>query len=445
MKGYWVGFCALGALYCSANSTSSNVANETAYHQDIAPLFAQKCMSLCHVVDGIAPFSLATYDDVYSHRDAVNFAVTHELMPPWPPSNDCTTYRDNRSLTASEISMIQDWLKQGAPPGTPTPTTSNTNNSVTTSTGFNKRIAMSESYTPRLSPDDYRCFVLDWNEQTVSYVTGFRALPGSASVVHHILTFVIAAKDAAKYANLDAKDDGPGYSCFGGPGGLPSGTLGSWAPGQGIIHYPEGTGIKVEAGAKIIMQVHYNIGHHDAVMDMTAIELNTAPQVDREGFIIPWTNPLWLSGQMTIPALETAVSHSFNDDPTKYFEPIAKIWPGLWPKGPIKNNTAFRMYSANLHMHLLGTHSTLSILRQDSQVDCLLDIPQWDFHWQGDYFFKDYKVFNPGDRLKITCNWDNSAVNQPFIHNQQQTSHDVNWGEGTTDEMCLGGIYITAH
>ena len=32
---------------------------------------------------------------------------------------------------------------------------------------------------------------------------------------------------------------------------------------------------------------------------------------------------------------------------------------------------------------------------------------------------------------------------QPTIDGQQQMPKDVYWGEGTTDEMCLGGFYMT--
>jgi hypothetical protein len=38
----------------------------------------------------------------------------------------------------------------------------------------------------------------------------------------------------------------------------------------------------------------------------------------------------------------------------------------------------------------------------------------------------------------MNCQYDNSAKNQPAYQGKQQAPRDVNWGEGTTDEMCLG-------
>jgi len=64
---------------------------------------------------------------------------------------------------------------------------------------------------------------------------------------------------------------------------------------------------------------------------------------------------------------------------------------------------------------------------------CLLDIPRWDFHWQGSYGLVEPVVFNPGDQLRLSCTWDNATMS------------DVTWGEGTTDEMCLGSFYYTVN
>jgi hypothetical protein len=36
-----------------------------------------------------------------------------------------------------------------------------------------------------------------------------------------------------------------------------------------------------------------------------------------------------------------------------------------------------------------------------------------------------------GDTLSVSCTWDNP------------TDEDVNWGEGTGDEMCLGTMLVS--
>jgi hypothetical protein len=63
--------------------------------------------------------------------------------------------------------------------------------------------------------------------------------------------------------------------------------------------------------------------------------------------------------------------------------------------------------------------------------------------WQRSYRFAKPRIFKPGDTLGITCHWDNSEANQPLVGGVKQAPRDVNWGEGTGDEMCLGIFLIT--
>ena len=48
------------------------------------------------------------------------------------------------------------------------------------------------------------------------------------------------------------------------------------------------------------------------------------------------------------------------------------------------------------------------------------------------------------DRLNLSCRWDNSAANQPFVDGKQIEPTDLEWGDDTGDEMCLTGLYVTA-
>jgi hypothetical protein len=52
-------------------------------------------------------------------------------------------------------------------------------------------------------------------------------------------------------------------------------------------------------------------------------------------------------------------------------------------------------------------------------------------------------VVKPGDQLSIECHWNNSAANQPLVDGKKLEPRDVDWGESTTDEMCLGLLYVS--
>ena len=91
----------------------------------------------------------------------------------------------------------------------------------------------------------------------------------------------------------------------------------------------------------------------------------------------------------------------------------------------------------------LGKQAKMRIERGDGTNECLIHIPDWDFGWQGGYFLKEPTTMYAGDKLRLECEWDNSAENQPIIDGEKAAPQDVKWGEGTGDEMCLGILYVT--
>jgi hypothetical protein len=410
------------------------------YEQDIAPLVQARCQS-CHVASGIAPFALTTYDEVFAMRGAMRAAVESKKMPPFLASKSCTDYYGDLTLSDDEIALFGKWIDDGSPRGTPDPSRQLPDGiDIQALPRVDATIGMAEQYTPQTRPDEYRCFVLDWNEATDKYVTGMRVLPGNPKIVHHVIAFLALPSEVADLQQRDAADPRPGYECFGGPGGQIRNWLGSWAPGIAGGIYPPNTGLKVQAGSKVVLQMHYNLQSAPAdASDQTQLQVMLADTVERPAVIMLWANPTWSDNHsgMEIPAFQSDVMHEFTYDPT----PVQ----GVISEGALKNGQDLHIYAAGTHMHLLGKSSKLEILRagDPAQSECVLDIPQWDFHWQRQYPLAHDKVFHPGDQLRITCHWDNSAAAQPYINGVQQMPHDVNWGEGTGDEMCLGLLYVT--
>jgi len=307
---------------------------------------------------------------------------------------------------------------------------------------------MAEPYTPQLEPDDYRCFVMDWNAETEKYVTGFRVLPGRRDVVHHVITFVAGPSLADDFLAMDEADPGPGYTCFGSPvsaGASQAASygwrwLGSWAPGGSHRTFPEGTGIRVQPGSVLVMQVHYNTLSSEPVQDQTTFQVRLSDEVERAATVMPITNYRWISGNetMAIEAGDPDAQASHDLDLS------ADVLDYLGTEAGLSNGDPFLVHSVGLHMHLLGTKATAWLERADTSEQCLLDIPEWDFDWQGAYDLQTPVEVNPGDRFHMQCHWDNSEDNQPVIDGERAAPQDVAWGEGTRDEMCLAILYITA-
>ncbi|MEZ4298726.1 MAG: monooxygenase [Polyangiaceae bacterium] len=421
-----------GALGCSNGGETGgggsggdgggNVESAASYYRDVKPILDSKCVG-CHSEGGIGPFSLASYEAAKPMVGLIKDEVSSGAMPPWPPNKDCNEYWGDRSLSDEQIATVVKWIDEGAVEGDP-----KDEGKVPASAEQVKlsrvdlTLSAPEKYVQKDEPDDYRCFVIDWPYSDVKYVSGFRANPGDARVVHHVIAFLVAPKDVPQVEAMDAAEEGPGYTCFGGSGINSNEWLGAWAPGSLGSDFPAGTGVRVEPGSKIALQVHYNSLTAGPQPDQTSIDFKIEDKVEKEGRIQPWTKVAWLSGQsMMIPAGDTDVMHSFEYDPTVV----------------LTAGKSFTMYSASLHMHQLGTSGKMAIHRAGGGEECLLQIDDWNFHWQGSYGFKQPVVFNPGDKLYLECHWDNSAGNQTGA------PKDTWWGEGTGDEMCLGGFYLT--
>ncbi|MGZ3441474.1 MAG: hypothetical protein ACXVDD_18270, partial [Polyangia bacterium] len=265
--------CALLLVAGCHSSSPTSTSSELTYWKSVKPIADAKCVG-CHTENNIAPFTLESFADFKAETDKVRVAVANKVMPPWPPGTGCSEYREDRSLTDAEIATITGWIDQGAvegnksdyQPGTPT------------SAGLSRvdrTLSLAAPYQPTLTPDEYRCFLMDWPETTDKFISGFRANPGNAPIVHHVIAFLAAPADVAAYQKLDDDDPAPGYVCFGGPGGPNGGAgahwLGAWAPGSRGDDFPANTGIKVPAGSKVIVQVHYNMANDNGMPDQTSV------------------------------------------------------------------------------------------------------------------------------------------------------------------------------
>jgi hypothetical protein len=408
----------------TSSGEDTGIAAAVAYYEDIKPILDARCTS-CHLEGGIAPFSLTSYADAATWARSGQSAIHAGTMPPWPPADDCNEYLGLRSLTEEQIAAIDAWVGDEMPMGDPAAEGVPLTDVEPGLSRVDLSIAMPEEYTPGNSPDDYRCFLIDWPAEhtTTKYVTGFRAVPGNDAIVHHVIAFLATPEQKEAYAELDAAEDGPGYTCFGGTGGPARTWLGGWAPGSAGSDMPDGLGLAVEPGSQVILQVHYNTLSSDPAPDATSVEVKLDDAVERVAKVQPFANPMWLGGGgMLIPAGEPDVMHEFQYD------------LGAFIGGPTT------VYSAALHMHLLGQRAKLSVERADGTSECLLAIDAWDFHWQGSYALREPVQLGEGDELRLECHYDNSAANQPYVDGVQITPKDVTWGESTTDEMCLGII-----
>jgi hypothetical protein len=93
-------------------------------------------------------------------------------------------------------------------------------------------------------------------------------------------------------------------------------------------------------------------------------------------------------------------------------------------------------------MHLLGSAIKLELNPGTSRAKVLLDIPRWDFHWQNAYTLATAAKAQPGDVVRVTCRHD-LGKRKTAGSGVPAAPRYILWGEGTTDEMCLGILQFT--
>lgn len=379
---------------------------DVTYYRDVAPIIMNHCANCHRPEGGIAPFSLLTYDDAKIFADLMATVTQSREMPPFLPDNSgaCNTFSNARWLADDEQATIAAWAAAGAPPGDPAD-----GPPIPPPPGglakVDLMLDMGAQYTPKGPElDDYRCFVLDPGLTTDRFLTSYQVLPGDARVVHHAIVYALGSDAAQKEAETqDAADKEFGYPCFGGSGVNDSNFLVGWAPGVGPIDFPSGTGIRMTAGRKVVLQIHYNLSN-GAYPDRTKVEFALTDKVANEAYFQSIRN-----GALNLPPGQATVEQP-------HTEPVP---------------APARVYGVAQHMHTLGKSMHVSFARGGVET-CMVDVPRWDFHWQGFSLYDAPIDIAKGDKMTINCVYDTTSRDET-----------VKWGESTSDEMCLNYFYVT--
>ena len=332
-------------------------------------------------------------------------------------------------------------------------------------------VGLAEPYTPTsesTATDDYRCFLLDTGVPEDRFITGVRFVPDNAEVVHHAILYRVRPQQIQAAQQRDADTPGQGWSCFGGPD-LPSAGgnavrsldsapwLAAWAPGGRESRYPEGTGVFLEKGSSVILQVHYNLLAGQGP-DSTSVRLRTVPG---DSDLKPLETML-LPAPVELPCLPSETGPLCDrdaavEDTIERFggESLRTIWglqlicdgdlveprAGATQSCTHSVDSPVTVYASAGHMHLLGREISIVANAGKPNEKTLLDIDVWDFDNQGARPLAEPFDLAAGDTLTVTCTHDAKLRSQlPALEGTDPRY--ITWGEGTTDEMCLGILTV---
>jgi hypothetical protein len=238
------------------------------------------------------------------------------------------------------------------------------------------------------------------------FITAISVLLDKTEVVHHIQLYAAETPNArAAIAARDTMDAAPGFSC-GAEGVDNLRYVGVWAAGDLVRRWPDRTGVRVAAGAHLVVQFHYHNHGGNPLADQSRVALELATTVESPATI------------------NSAHGYPLELPPGEANAMVTKLVPL-----PITEESWAR--AVRIHMHQLGTHARMELVR-GAHTECMLDIPRWDVGWQLFYTLDHPIALEPGDQIRISCGYDTTSRTTP-----------VSWGLATEDEMCIGYTYFT--
>jgi hypothetical protein len=327
-------------------------------------------------------------------------------------------------------------------------------------------MSMPHAYKPVAAfgtTDDYHCTLFNPHVRQNEYIVSSKFVSGSDEV-HHAALFLVSPSAAP--AMERANRGGKGWTCFGLP--LPSSDQGGlaavplltfWTPGAGVDDFPKGTGVPLPAGSLVVIQVHYTLLLGDKPVKNSLV-LDTAPQSTK---LLPLhTNlmlappdlpcPTGVSGPLCNRAASLAnLGQRFGPTAVAEVDGIEGLCgnnPSDPPEGDSTSCTSRIEKSgyivrAYAHMHLLGRSFKMVLNPGTPEAKTVLNVPTFDFHDQKSYNLRSPIPVTAGERVQVTCSYDPTLAQElPIL--RKAPPHFVTWGDGSTDEMCIGLAWTSA-
>lgn len=387
----------LVALFISLQMNAQDV------YKDVAPIFINNCTS-CHHDGGIAT-SLTSYSKVYALGNTIKAYVNSNTMPPWPPDPAYKNYVHERVVSAADKAKLIAWIDNAMPAGDTTLAPAVPVYGATQLYGTPDLILNVPKFTSTASSSDhYYCLNVPSGLLQDRYIRAFEFVPGNAAIIHHAVITIDTTGTAV--------DDLSG-GCFNFQGQV---GIGDYAPGMGPTVLPGVSptkfGFRIKAGSTLSFQMHVPEG--------------SAGEKD--------------SSQLRIyfyPIAETGVREM-------YFETLIQNWSFVVPANDSITVTQkyppsaagipvpFSIYGVFPHSHNTCTN-ILNFAYKTTDTIPLIWIPEWDFHWQGQYTFKNMVKMPQGYRLFSSHKFDNT-INNPHT---PDPNIPVSAGTNTYDEMLF--------
>jgi len=189
-----------GATFALAVAASTLAANDDAvpehptFSRDVLPIMQRSCQT-CHRPNMFTPMSLLTYDEVRPWARSIKQRVEARIMPPWFADRTVGVYRDDPSLSETEIATVARWVDQGAPRGdaadAPAPREWPAVDDWYHGEEPDLVITSPPVVVPPNSTETFPEPELPTGLTEDRYIKWIQVMPGESQVVHHVLIYAV--------------------------------------------------------------------------------------------------------------------------------------------------------------------------------------------------------------------------------------------------------------
>jgi hypothetical protein len=264
MKATWsavvIGACALGwALSPRLVLSHGSITTTVLFDREIVRILNNHCVA-CHMDGGLA-FPLSTYEETWVRGRSIRTAILRHHMPPWPAVSGFGEFVNDNSLTLRETQFFVAWV-EGLGPRNAGTVFLNVNDPAaaarqdvraTTHVGYWQ--AGEPDLVRPLEPrrvdarqdDSVQRSIVDLQLKSERRVTAVEYMPGDRRVVR---AAVFRLESTGQW-------------------------MGSWTPWYGHTRLPDGVGVRIPRGSRIVAEIHYR-GASQAVVERGELGLHFA-------------------------------------------------------------------------------------------------------------------------------------------------------------------------
>ncbi len=378
------------------------------FTKDVAPILQARCQT-CHRPGEAAPMSLLTYQEARPWAKAMKEAVLLKRMPPWFADSSVGHFKNDRSLSQSEINTLVSWVDTGAQEGD----AKDLPPALKFVSGWNIGepdlvLEMPQAFdVPASGTVDYQYVILPQKFPEDRWVQAAEVRPGARNAVHHVIAFI--REPGSRWM----RDKAPGIPFIpdaNEKGDRPSITgdiLAGYAPGVPAVQLAPGQGRLVKAGSDIVFQLHYTA--------------NGKVAQDRSKVGVVFCKAPPATRVMTLAANNSRFTIPPGD-------PNFKVESQL----ELAHDVTLRALAP--HMHLRGKDFEYRLIFPTGEQQTILRVPRYDFNWQLWYTPSEDMLLPKGTKVACTAHFDNSPNNPA----NPDPSKAVKFGEQSWEEMMIG-------